>query len=124
MADLFLFINITSAMFMNKNKSDRHTLKSIIEHRTLICHNDCVRHWNNDHGNQNIDKYDNILLNSINEYESTTDYIDVHSLQFTPSSFNNIINLLNKNNFIDLKVHSIYNTTRNTNEFFAILQKN
>jgi SAM-dependent methyltransferase len=115
---------IADIIFMNKSKHQKHTIKSVIEHRVLTCHNDCIRHWNNDHGNQTIDENYSRLLDSIKEYENSTEYLDVHSLQFTPTSFNKIINLLNKNNFIDLKVHQIYNTLHNTNEFFVILQKN
>ena len=47
------FINettIADVVNMNVNKVKNHSVKSVIEHRGLTCHNDSVRHWNNDHG--------------------------------------------------------------------------
>ena len=113
---------IADIILMNEQKLKKHSIKSVIEHRVLTCHNDCIRHWNNDHGNQTIYDNDVSLLNAINEYKNT-EYIDVHSLQFTPSSFEKIINLLSKNNFIDLEIHRIYKTIHGSNEFYIILQK-
>lgn len=108
---------------MNENKNKKHTIKSVIEHRVLTCHNDANRHWNNDHGEQTIDHDNKSLLNAIDEYKKTEGYIDVHSLQFTPSSFEKNVNLLKKNGFIDLEIHRIYKTIRGSCEFYAVLQK-
>lgn len=109
------------------NKPQLHTIKSIIEHRALTCHNDTVRHWNNDHHTQNYVSNPKIIKNAIKEYQTSVlnnQYIDVHSLQFTPISFENVINLLNKLNYIDLVVNNIYYTIKNSSEFFIILKKN
>jgi len=114
---------IADIIQMNEQKTKTHTLKSVIEHRVLTCHNDSNRHWNNDHGTQTIDTDPMSLCNAINEYKNTEGYIDVHSLQFTPSSFEKNINLLFKNNYIDLGVHMVYPTLRGGLEFYAILQK-
>jgi tRNA splicing endonuclease len=108
---------------MNENKNKKHTIKSVIEHRVLTCHNDANRHWNNDHGEQTIDHDNKSLSNAIDEYKNTEGYIDVHSLQFTPSSFEKNVNLLKQNGFIDLEVHRIYKTIRGSCEFYAVLQK-
>ena len=105
---------------MHFNNKSKHDIKSVIEHRALTCHNDCKRHWNNDHGEYNI-SIDNIK-NSIDEYNNSS-YIDVHSMQFTPSSFENIINLLYSLKYINLKIEQIYYTTKNNIEFYAILKK-
>lgn len=98
----------------------KHSIKSVIEHICYTCHNDCVRHWNNDHGQRNLNLES--LNKAISEY-NTGKYIDVHAWQFTPDSFQEIINILNKMNYISLKVHKIYPTIRNSNEFICILQK-
>ena len=42
----------------------------------------------------------------------------------TPESFENIINLLNQLNLIDLDIDNIYNTLKNSCEFYLILKKN
>lgn len=108
------------------DNSNLHSLKSVIEHRSLTCHNDSIRHWNNDHGNQTYISNSNTIINSIKEYQnskSKNKYLDVHALQFTPESFEIIINLLNELNYIDLIIDNIYSTLKNSNEFFIILKK-
>lgn len=108
------------------NKQQNHSIKSVIEHRSFTCHNDASRHWNNDHGLQTIDVCENSLLDAINEYDNavkTNKYIDVHSLQFTPSSFKIIINHLNKIKYIQFEVERIYPTIKNSCEFCVILKK-
>lgn len=105
------------------NKTSFHTVKSVIEHRALTCHNDIGRHWKNDHGENHIDP--NHITNAIEEYNtgtSTNSYIDVHALQFTPDSFREIINLLNELGYIQLKVDKIYPTLLNSCEFYVILK--
>jgi hypothetical protein len=123
------FINettIADVISMNINKAKNHSIKSVIEHRALTCHNDSVRHWNNDHGQQLFENDKNTIKRALNEYSIALQndvYIDVHSLQFTPSSFSRIIDSLNKLEYIDLVVHKLYPTIRNSSEFFVILKK-
>jgi hypothetical protein len=108
------------------NKPKLHSIKSVIEHRALTCHNNSNRHWNNDHGKQTYFSNTNSIMNAIKEYQnsiSNNQYLDVHSLQFTPDSFKNIINLLNQLNYIDLVIDNFYNTIKNSCEFFVILKK-
>jgi len=112
---------IADIINMHKNNNNKHSIKSVIEHRVLTCHNDTIRHWNNDHGIENVDF--NSLLDSIKEYEEES-YIDVHSMQFTPKSFENIINILNSTKYINLQIDKVYNTLKNSNEFFVVLKKN
>jgi hypothetical protein len=121
------FINettIADIINMHVNKSTNHTVKSIIEHRTLTCHNNIEEHWNGNHGSQNLNSY--TLINAINEYNNnlqSNSYIDVHSMQFTPKSFEDIVNLLYKIKMINMKIEKVYNTQKNSCEFFVILQK-
>jgi hypothetical protein len=107
------------------NKDKFHSIKSVIEHRALTCHNDSIRHWKNDHGDYNIDPI--VIKNAINEYDKSleqNEYLDVHSLQFTPTSFKSIIELLYTLKYIDLQICQIYPTLRNSCEFIVILKKN
>jgi hypothetical protein len=109
---------------LDDNLKRNHSLKSVIEHRALTCHNNSIRHWNNDHGTLEI-KVDKIT-EAINEYNTglkNNKYIDVHSLQFTPTSFSTIISLLYELKYIDFKVKKIYPTVKNSVEFFVILEK-
>lgn len=112
---------IADVIDMHERKNHRHSIASVIEHRALTCHNDTIRHWRGDHGEHNISSV--TLQNAINEYNNTPGYIDVHSMQFTPYSFENIINLLYSLKYINIKVEKVYNTIKNSHEFYAILKK-
>lgn len=102
------------------NKQKFHKIKSVIEHRTLTCHNNSIQHWNGEHGSQSIGN----VKNAIDEYLNNKDsYIDVHAWQFTPDSFKNIIENLYNLNYIDFKIKNIYNTIYGSCEFLVILEK-
>ena len=108
------------------NNKKFHSIKSIIEHRALTCHNDTDRHWKNDHGKQHIEMNTDYIKNCIEEYyqsKKNDTYIDVHSLQFIPKTFENILNILNELKYINLKIEKIYPTLYGSNEFFVILKK-
>jgi hypothetical protein len=101
---------------------NNHTLKSLIEHRVLTCHNNPSEHWNNNYGEQKINTTN--IKNAINEYFEFKDkYIDVHAWQFTPDSFRMNIQILIDLQYINLKIDKIYNTVKNSQEFIAILKK-
>lgn len=112
---------IADVLSAHYEKRSRHTLKSIIEHRAMTTHNDCVSHWNT----PNLSSPDISLANiknAISEYKEQ-DYVDVHAWQFTPESFAKIIQLLNELGFISLHLERLYPTLRNQIEFFAVLKK-
>ena len=123
------FINestIADIINMNiNNSSTKHSLKSVIEHHVLVTHNDPIKHWAGVHGIQRIDnsEYDYLLKYSIDKFKNSDEYIDVHSMQFTPLSFEKIIKILFENNFINMSLHRLYHTKNNQIEFIAILQK-
>mgnify|MGYP006418494735 FL=1 len=117
---------VADIITQNINKSNIHSAKSVIEHIALTCHNDAGRHWNNYHGNQTYVSNTDSIIDAINQYKksvSNNQYFDVHSLQFTPDSFENIINLLNQLDYIDLVIDNVYNTVKNSCEFYVILKK-
>ena len=114
---------IADILYSYYNKSIKHSIKSVIEHRVLTCHNDSVRHWNGDHGLQTIDNDETSLQRSIDEFNNNSVYIDVHAWQFTPDSFEYIINKLRNLGMISFKVHRKYHTIKNMFEFTVILKK-
>jgi SAM-dependent methyltransferase len=102
----------------------RHTLKSVIEHRAHVTHNDAGRHWRGDHGVPRWQADLNHLRAAIQEFESAgAGYIDVHAWTFTPKTFKDIVRTLAALDLIDLSVERVYPTTRNSIEFFAVLRK-
>jgi len=118
---------IADIIEQNIHKSNLHSVKSVIEHRALTCHNDSGRHWMNDHGVQTYITNPESILNAIKQYQHSVEtncYLDVHSLQFTPESFESIIHILNEAKYINLSFYKIYPTLKNSCEFYAILKKN
>ncbi len=86
-------------------------------------HNNSVAHWNNDHGaieaeTALLQNYQGIL----NQY-NTGVYIDAHVSFFTPHSFMNIMNILNKLKLVRLKIHKLFHTLSGSNEFYVILNR-
>lgn len=101
-------------------EKEKHSIKSVIEHRALTTHNDARRHWNGDHGDitNNVGR----VRNAIAEFK-TGDYIDVHAWYLTPNSFEIIINTLKELNLIDLTMGELYPTMNGTFEFYVTLNK-
>jgi SAM-dependent methyltransferase len=101
-----------------------HTLRSVIEHRAFITHNDAARHWMErqaplDEGRQ-VDGAK--VLAAMREYEQAAGgYIDVHAWYFTPDSFRQLLRLLNQLGLTKLRVERLYPTWRGSLEFWAVL---
>ena len=99
------------------------TLFKVIEHRALTTHNDSIRHWLGDHGENTIDlklKWER----AVNEFESAQgNYIDVHCWQFTPESFVSTIQSLLALHLIEFELEEIFSTPVNSLEFCAVLKK-
>lgn len=118
---------IADILQQHHSKSEIHLLKSVIEHRALTCHNNVGDHWDGKHGEPKHLKNPEFIDHAISEYfksVKTREYLDVHSLQFTPESFRIIIKSLHNLNFINFTVEQIYPTVRNRGEFFVVLKKN
>lgn len=98
-----------------------HSLRSLIEHRTMMAHNDALRHWHDDHGVKPTTFNIRAILH---EYEAAKgSYIDVHAWRLTPESFKVIASNLFTNGFCKLSPIRVYDTPRGGIEFYAILQK-
>jgi SAM-dependent methyltransferase len=98
-----------------------HSLKSVVEHRAFITHNDAIRHWSGDHGE---------LTNVRSKAEAATKewqesdgrYIDVHAWQFTPQSFKEVILSLEQFGWINMVPTQILEPVWGRFEFCATLE--
>ncbi|MGD9659452.1 MAG: hypothetical protein AB7U61_17735, partial [Methylocystis sp.] len=108
-----------------KEKRRRHSLKSVIEHRVFVSHNDTVRHWVGDHGDAHDESARAHLISAAEHEFASADgaYIDVHAWRFTPSSFLYILESLYDLNYTSLKPIRVYNTPLGHLDFCAILEK-
>ena len=97
-----------------------HSLRSLfaIENRT---HNNAKEHWAGNHGEAPSVNPDNIG-NLIREYNEGK-YIDTHAWYFTPESFKEIMERLNEMGLVNLKLANVYETEKDSCNFFAILEK-
>lgn len=97
-----------------------HSLRSLfaIENRT---HNNAKEHWAGNHGEAPSVNPDNIG-NLIREYNEGK-YIDTHAWYFTPESFKEIMERLNEMGLVKLKLANVYETEKDSCNFFAILEK-
>ncbi len=102
-----------------------HTLRTAIQHETMGAHNDPVRHWRGDHGEQAQLGAEVIALamESYDRATSRNEYLDFHAWQFTPRSLRSIIGLLNELGVIGLEPARVFDTLAGHNEFWALLIK-
>lgn len=111
---------ISEIIVAHEERRTKHTLKAVIEHLSLITHNDAYQHWIGNHGSIN---YDHEKVKDIIKKYYESDYIDVHGLQFTPDSFKNIITFLSDNQIIPFRIYRCYHTKYAEFEFICILEK-
>jgi len=102
------------------DKKQKHSLKSVIEHRALTTHNIASKHWRGDHGK--LENTSQKIKAAMEEYH-TGAYIDVHAWCFTPDSFAEIVTLLEQMDYIDLAINKIYPTPYKSLEFYVKLEK-
>ena len=55
--------------------------------------------------------------------ESQETYLDTHNYTFTSKTFETYINTLFNLKYINLKIHKMYHTIKNMNEFCVVLKK-
>jgi len=114
--------NLAELIAAHHEQRKVHSLRSVIEHRALTTHNDCLRHWQGDHG----DALENIgqrYLQALREFDNSEgSYIDVHAWYFTPDSAANILSTLRSVYLSPLSVYRVYSTRYGANEFWIILR--
>ena len=101
--------------------SKQHSLRAIVETECMLSHNDPVRHWCGDHGSYELTK--EALSKTMQKVRTETGYIDAHEWKFTPDSFGEIIETLNRLGYIHLNLFRLCHTLWGRFEFCAILQK-
>ena len=115
--------NVAEVVAAHHEKRQKHTLRSVIEHRTLITHNDSPRHWQGDHG-LTFDRFAPRLEAALREYSDARDaYIDVHAWYFTPDSAAVVLSVLADAGLCSLKMLRLYPTQYGASEFWMVLQK-
>jgi len=100
-----------------------HSLKSVIEHRALTTHSNCVRHWKGDHGSVEGEGPGRVLA-SIQEFAAANGgYVDVHAWYFTPPSIRSVFTTLRNAGYLGLDIERLYPTRLYSIEFWMVLQK-
>jgi SAM-dependent methyltransferase len=102
-------------------KENKHSLKNVIEHRLMTVFKPLMFLKFYKYKSKNFFSRDSLNL-AIKEYEDNN-YIDVHSMQFTPDSFKYICEHLLHLRLIDFKIENIFKTNFSSFEFFVILKK-
>jgi SAM-dependent methyltransferase len=100
-----------------------HSAKSVIEHRALTTHNDPVEHFSSNHGELFNNQNQRVQQAMLEIQGANGSYIDVHAWQFVPKSFALLVRQIFELGLSRLKVESIYRTAPNTQEFFAVLNR-
>jgi SAM-dependent methyltransferase len=114
--------NLAEVIVAHHDERRAHALRSVIEHRVLITHNESPRHWEGDHGAQ-FENCERRLHAALEEFEGAGgNYIDVHAWYFTPESAFAILSTLRKIGLSPFEVHTIYPTRRGACEFWMILK--
>lgn len=114
--------NLAEIMTAWHERRKVHTLRSVIEHRALITHNDSLRHWQGDHGVM-FENFEQRLHAALREFDDVKGgYIDVHAWYFTHDSASAILAALRHMRLTQLAVHRVYPPRYGSNEFWMILQ--
>jgi SAM-dependent methyltransferase len=99
-----------------------HTLRNVLNQHVMTTHNDCVRHWDGDHGNF-LEACDERIRAGMLEYTASNgEYIDVHAWYFTPASARTIFRALRDARFTSLVLERMYPTRRHALEFWMVLR--
>lgn len=101
-----------------------------------IAHNNSIFHWLGKHVDEQSDlptEMDSRIDSACNSFSKTIDeyaialengnYIDNHNWHFTPNSFNYIVRVLKKLQFIDLSLYRLCHTIWGRLEFVVMLEK-
>ncbi|HYF21255.1 MAG TPA: methyltransferase domain-containing protein [Ramlibacter sp.] len=115
---------VAEVLQAHQERRQVHTLRSVIEHRAFMTHNDASRHWAEaaaapeDGRGVAAEK----VAAAMREYEAAAGgYIDVHAWYFTPDSFRQLLRLLGELDLTRLRVERLYRTRRDRLEFWAVL---
>lgn len=113
-------------LLAHEEKHVFHTIKSLVNHRAFVTHNDTAQHWT-----RNRKKISGIaklpiaqMQAALAEYrQSGNTYLDAHAWQFEPLSFAQIVRGLLQMQLIEFSRLRCFGPVRDRNEFVAILVK-
>jgi SAM-dependent methyltransferase len=101
-----------------------HTEKAVSEHALQTTHNVNILHWLGFHGHRATED-PQAQARSEESIKRTREgeYVDVHAWQFTPASFQTLVQKLYENGEIDLEPTQVHNTGFGRIEFMAVLTR-
>jgi len=98
------------------------SMDKVLEHRTMLAHNNALRHWMGDHGAAGELKGDiENIKEAITEFQGADGYIDVHCWQFTPQSFVKLLQDLRSLDLIPFSSAAVNLTPFGRKDFTAVL---
>ncbi|MEM0924381.1 MAG: class I SAM-dependent methyltransferase [Pseudomonadota bacterium] len=102
-----------------------HSIANLIDARTLLTHNQKLRHWTDDHGDPPPPaSADHSAQAALAEYDGADGaYIDIHAWRFTPERFLEIIRALGRLGLTDFTPERVFETRPGELEFTAVLRK-
>lgn len=100
-----------------------HTEQSVRAHYDRHTHNHALRHWLSIHGapGSAIDPVD---VEDLCARARDGKYVDVHAWTMSPGGFRNIMDKLDDNDLVRLRLERVHDTRFGSHEFFAVFVKN
>lgn len=107
-------------------KRRHHTLRSVLQHRLLLTHNEAEAHWRGEHGEDPLfaslsSGIGRRVLEFVRAPPTDQIHPDIHAWQFTPTSFRRLFTELADMALSPLGIERLYSTCRPSNEFYAVL---
>jgi len=103
------------------NPIQKHSLKSVIEHRSMVTHNNAQNHWSGKHGRPIYENNLESVKKAIKVYQSKD--LDVHKWQFHPNHFEKLYSNLFHLGYAKFELINVYNTMKNKFDFNVVLRK-
>lgn len=101
-----------------------HDAANVIRHFLSTTHNDCMRHWQGDHGAPAWTTNPELITTALDRVARMTGlYADAHAWQFFPESFADLMRGLHEHGFSPFSVERVYPTMYGSQEFYAVLKK-
>jgi SAM-dependent methyltransferase len=114
---------IADVMDAHQSEARVHSLRNVINHRAMTCHNEGARHWAGDHGTY-LDNHAARVSAAIDEFVAHAGgYIDVHAWFFTPGSCVELLTTLKQLGLIELSIERVYPTRQGSIEFWMVLRR-
>jgi hypothetical protein len=116
---------------------NKPSLRSLVENHALQVPNDAAKNWHGEYGFPYEDASDSAFLekvaNAVRAYkvsiqnnalqQGVQPNVDVLQYHFTPHTLAFIVDTLHSLNLTDLRVHRLYDTLADTDEFNIVLKK-